>query len=502
MAKKKINPLIYVAIILVSAYFLGGTKTSPNQITVETGTANIAGVAQLFAFSDFVDRTNLAQYNCQQIAGPYGPYHHDYKISMYLGQQCPIDSYILFRYTSYPSPTVSGYLFDQLWLKKSAGDTPHTENYHTHTEVFDYEYKCYSCDAPTSDEFEHECLSKDRLSCVKKSDPNCDLNRLYGFEGECLKHILEQCTDSDGGDKPATTGTVNYIYGDVRNNQTDSCDGNSVKEFICDSQQRGVSNLRSCQFGCENGHCKSQTSTTEEDKEPQVEDTALDEATIRDLGKSPIKSADGTVEIYKFSIADVPNAQNNIPVTVWYRFTKPGKYILESHLGDTLIEIQGLVLISENICDVRRKNNQDQDYRNEEIDTTRDGMDIAAQFTFPPHQKGFWDVYATAIKGTCQEGTPKDEDVLIKHKEGWLGQINIGQAKAKEIIPSTNGAGTAPCVPEGIGYEIGNAVGIKGCSFAKLIGWTILIIGAMLTLPLFFKIFGSLMGAKKSDYNK
>ncbi len=71
------------------------------------------------------------------------------------------------------------------------------------------------------------------------------------------KAKLPSCTDSDGGYNIFKNGTLTWYINGTQYINTDYCVNNSLTEFYCVGSN-SVSNVTSCQYGCNNGACNNE----------------------------------------------------------------------------------------------------------------------------------------------------------------------------------------------------------------------------------------------------
>lgn len=102
--------------------------------------------------------------------------------------------------------------------------------------------------------------------CSEVYDPTCGCND-SSYQNSCERRkssISEKksgrcgdaCTDSDDGKKYTTLGTIDgYDYLGSRVAATDTCVGDQVKEYYCNSNDLATFVLHDCANGCQSGKC-------------------------------------------------------------------------------------------------------------------------------------------------------------------------------------------------------------------------------------------------------
>ena len=90
---------------------------------------------------------------------------------------------------------------------------------------------------------------------------NCE----YGCtDGACTPEPEEEpvCNDSDGGRDYDERGTTTRTMGDETETHTDTCLGNSVREYYCQASSSIGSVLHTCAYGCTAGVCNEEPEPT------------------------------------------------------------------------------------------------------------------------------------------------------------------------------------------------------------------------------------------------
>lgn len=103
-------------------------------------------------------------------------------------------------------------------------------------------------------------------SCSTLYDPTCGCDDT-SYSNSCERRKVsisekgtgrcgDACTDSDGGKKYTTLGTIDgYDYLGARVATSDTCVGDQVKEYYCNSNDLAAFVLHDCANGCQGGKC-------------------------------------------------------------------------------------------------------------------------------------------------------------------------------------------------------------------------------------------------------
>ncbi len=98
---------------------------------------------------------------------------------------------------------------------------------------------------------EYYCQGKKPASLVQQCPNGCS-------DGACKKAPSSSypvCTDSDGGRNYDERGTAISTDREESDVQTDSCSGDRVREYYCQSTGRVGTDYHDCEYGCTNGVC-------------------------------------------------------------------------------------------------------------------------------------------------------------------------------------------------------------------------------------------------------
>ena len=115
------------------------------------------------------------------------------------------------------------------------------------------------------------------------------------------------CTDTDGGNAPATLGTVTVTRNGVATTQADACENGNVREYFCENNDI-ASQTAICQHGCENGVCKPGPVVVTQCSSPAANGSAMQNQTLSvdvdQNGTVDIRDARLTIAAYNFSTAN------------------------------------------------------------------------------------------------------------------------------------------------------------------------------------------------------
>lgn len=121
----------------------------------------------------------------------------------------------------------------------------------------------------------------------------------------CDDLVERTCTDSDGGENYYTSGTVTFdIEGDDKSSEVylDECDGDTLLERKCDSDNSPSTFSKVCSEGCSNGACIEDTSP---DTSPDDTTTTPEEEVDIDLSNVKVTNDGNLVEGQTYKVSGV-----------------------------------------------------------------------------------------------------------------------------------------------------------------------------------------------------
>jgi hypothetical protein len=214
-------------------------------VFVSDASSNVVNYFGQFAY-DYISSAGIQYYK-----------GNDY--SLLVGKACSQQQLIRFVYcdNAYDKSKCTTDIFKNLWLVNSYNDYPNFAEYSFtgDTNGFYYTYSCYEKDEykaiTNNDAIERRYLYDGK--CISAQDSNWAKGQNFNTEKECLAELKRQL------ETEASTTTCTYkTYSDY------VCKTNNLyqKERLTNCDTSYTKFVKRCDYGCENGACKPQPSTT------------------------------------------------------------------------------------------------------------------------------------------------------------------------------------------------------------------------------------------------